>query len=124
MIKVTEKNSYWIVELSGTIGWESSATLDATLTELIEDGHLHIIFKLDKVEFICSGAIGLIIYTFRKLEKLGGSTHIVSSNQYVNYIFETLGIDKIFQGNYVDFASKIFRENHKHRSRFASSKPR
>jgi hypothetical protein len=42
------------------------------------------------------------LLVFNKVKKMGGAIYIVSSNQYVNYIFETLKFDIVFDGYLFD----------------------
>jgi anti-anti-sigma factor len=101
-LSVTEKGKFKIVKVSGKVDWESARILDKEIDQVVEDGFCHIVFNLDEVTFICSGGIGALVYNLNKVKKMGGAIYIVSSNQYVNYIFETLKFDIVFDGYLFD----------------------
>lgn len=97
-LSVTENGKFKIVKVSGKVDWESARLLDKEIDQVVEDGFCHIVFNLDEVTFICSGGIGALVYNLNKVRKMGGAIYIISSNQYVNYIFETLKFDIVFEG--------------------------
>lgn len=97
-ISVTEIANYKVVKLSGRIDWENARVLDREIQQIIDNGFCHIAFNLDEVNFICSGGIGALVYNLNKVRKMGGAIYIISSNDYINYIFETLKFDIVFEG--------------------------
>jgi anti-anti-sigma factor len=72
------------------------------------------VFNLDEVTFICSGGIGALVYNLNKVKKMGGAMYIISSNEYVNYILETLKFDIVFDGflfdSYEEFSNQILEK--------------
>lgn len=92
-----EKNCF-VVKLSDRIEWADSHTLEQAISELVKTDCLHIVFDLDEVKYICSGGIGALVYNLAEMRKKGGGIYIVSDNEYVNFIFETLKFDQVFEG--------------------------
>jgi anti-anti-sigma factor len=113
-LSVTEIGKYKVVKPSGRIDWESARLLDKEIQQIIETGSCHIVFNLDEVTFICSGGIGALVYNLNKVRKLNGAIYIISSNEYINYIFETLKFDIVFEGflfkTFDDFASEVLEK--------------
>jgi anti-anti-sigma factor len=105
-LTVTELNGFTIIKINGKVDWESARILDKKIHELIDAGSKHVVFNLDEVTFICSGGIGALVYNLNKVKKQGGAMYIISSNEYVNYILETLKFDIVFDG----FLFKSFEE--------------
>lgn len=99
---ITNAGKFKIVKLSGKIDWESARILDQKINLIIEEGFYHIVFNLDEVTFICSGGIGALVYNLNKVKKAGGAIYLISSNEYVNFIFETLKFDIVFDGYLYD----------------------
>lgn len=95
---VTTMDKFKIVELAGKIDWENARNLDQKISALIEEGFHHIVFNLNNVTFICSGGIGALVYNLNKIKKLNGAIYLISSNDYINFITETLKFDIIFDG--------------------------
>ena len=110
-LSVTEIANFKIVKPSGRIDWENARVLDKEIQGIIEGGFSHIAFNLDEVNFICSGGIGALVYNLNKVRKMNGAIYIISSNDYINYIFETLKFDIVFEGylykTYESFASEV-----------------
>ncbi len=111
-MSITQTDKFKIVKLSGKITWEDAQKLDFQVREIIEKEKVyHIVFNLDEVEFICSGGIGALIYNLNTVRKNDGGIYLISSGEYVNFIFETLKFDIVFSGylfkTYEDFYSNI-----------------
>jgi anti-anti-sigma factor len=97
-LAVSTNGKFKIVKVSGKVDWESARLLDKEIDQVVDEGFCHIVFNLDEVTFICSGGIGALVYNLNKVKKMGGAIYIISANQYVNYIFETLKFDIVFDG--------------------------
>jgi anti-sigma B factor antagonist len=95
---VTEISDFMVIKPVGRIDWESARLLDKEVQRLVGDGHVHIVFNLDDVSFICSAGIGALVYHRNKLEQLGGAAYIIADNEYITYIFEALNFKLIFEG--------------------------
>lgn len=110
-LSVTTIKSFKVIKPSGKIDWENARLLDKEIQQLTEEGFSHIVFNLDEVTFICSGGIGALVYNLNKVRKMGGAIYIISSNHYINYIFETLKFDIVFEGflfkSYEEFTEKV-----------------
>ena len=97
-ITFTDIDKWKIIKPNGRIDWENARTLDLETKNLIESGSYHLVFDLDDVSFICSGGIGVLAYNLAKVKRKGGAIWIISNNEYVNYIFETMKFSIIFEG--------------------------
>lgn len=97
-LSVAQIDKFKIIKPSGRIDWENARLLDKEIQQIIEDGFSQIVFNLDDVTFICSGGIGALVYNLNKVRKMNGAIYIISSNEYINYIFETLKFDIVFEG--------------------------
>ncbi|MBD3241904.1 MAG: STAS domain-containing protein [Chitinivibrionales bacterium] len=113
-LDITDSGAYKIVTLSGKVDWESARRFDAEVQAVIAAGNNHLVFDLDRVSFLCSGAIGALTYNLNKIKSSNGSFYIVSSNEYVNSIFETLRFDVVFSDRLLrsidEFKKKVKNE--------------
>lgn len=55
-------------------------------------------FDLDQVDFLSSGAIGVLVYHLRRLQGGQGDVFVIARNEYVLYLFRTIGFHRLFQG--------------------------
>jgi anti-anti-sigma factor len=110
-VTVTEMNKFMVIKPAGRVDWEGARFLDKEVQRLIDGGHIHVVFNLDEVTFMCSGGIGALVYNRNKLLQLGGSVYVVADNEYIAYIFEALKFDLIFEGHlyktFDDFSAAV-----------------
>jgi len=89
---------YVVLTLSQRVGWEDARRLDETVKRLLSEGTYHIAFDLNGVSYICSAGIGALVYNLNTAKKNGGALYIISSNDYIDYMFQTLKFDMVFEG--------------------------
>jgi anti-anti-sigma factor len=106
---ITQSGKFKIMKISGKIDWENARLLDKEIQSIVDEGFLHVVFNLDEVKFICSGGIGALVYNLNKVRKIGGGMYIISSNEYVKYLFDTLKFSFVFDGFIFD-SFDAFRE--------------
>ncbi|MFP4164829.1 MAG: STAS domain-containing protein [Chitinispirillaceae bacterium] len=113
-LSLTTISDYKVIKPSGRIDWDNARLLDKEIQQLVDDGFCRIVFNLDEVTFICSGGIGALVYNLNKVKKMGGAIYIIASNEYINYIFETLKFDLLFEGylykRFEDFSSEVLEQ--------------
>jgi anti-anti-sigma factor len=97
-LRITHNDSIALLIVKGKIGWDNSRILDAQIHKMVDKGCSHIIFNLDEVSFLCSGGIGALMYNMKKVQGSGGDIYIVSSSDYIQFLFATIGFNIIFSG--------------------------
>jgi anti-anti-sigma factor len=97
-LAITQTGKFKIIKICGKVDWDNARLLDKEIQQVIDEGFSHIVFNLDEVSFICSGGVGALVYNLNKVKKLGGAMYIISTNEYVNYILETLKFNIVFDG--------------------------
>jgi len=108
-LAITQTEKFKIIKICGKVDWDNARLLDKEIQQIIDDGFAHIVFNLDEVTFMCSGGIGALVYNLNKVKKNNGAMYIISANAYVNYIFETLKFNIVFDGFLFD-SFDSFRE--------------
>jgi hypothetical protein len=65
------------------------------------------------VTFLCSGGIGALVYNMKKVQETGGDIYIVSSSDYIQFLFATIGFNIIFSGrifkSFEEFVDKVLQ---------------
>jgi anti-anti-sigma factor len=93
------------------VGWDNSRILDAQIHKMVEKGCTFIVFNLDEVTFLCSGGIGALVYNMKKVQDQGGDVFVVSSSDYIQFLFATIGFNVIFKDRvfetFEDFSEKV-----------------
>ena len=65
---------------------------------LMRGGHECFVFDLNAVTYICSAGIGALVYNLNTVRQNNGAIYIISSNEYIEYMFQTLKFDMVFDG--------------------------
>ncbi len=112
-LRITSNEKIALFIVKGKIGWDNSRILDTQIHKMVEKGCSHIIFNLDEVTFLCSGGIGALVYNMKKVQETGGDIYIVSSSDYIQFLFATIGFNIIFSGrifkSFVEFVDKVLQ---------------
>jgi anti-anti-sigma factor len=104
-LHVSRNGSLAILLAEGRIGWDSSRLMDTRVRTLVQDDVKHIVFQLE-VDFLSSGAIGVLVYYLRNLQKSKGDIYLVASKPYVKELLQAIGFLKVFEGKvFDDYAS-------------------
>jgi anti-anti-sigma factor len=112
-LRITSNEKIALFIVKGKIGWDNSRILDAQIHKMVEKGCSHIIFNLDEVTFLCSGGIGALVYNMKKVQETGGDIYIVSTSDYIQFLFATIGFNIIFSGrifkSFSEFSDKVLQ---------------
>ncbi|MDB5102587.1 MAG: rsbV [Fibrobacteres bacterium] len=112
-LRITSNDKIALFLVKGKIGWDNSRILDTQIHKMVEKGCSHIIFNLDEVSFLCSGGIGALVYNMKKVQETGGDIYIVSSSDYIQFLFATIGFNIIFSGrifkSFDEFVDKVLQ---------------
>ena len=85
-----------VVDLSGEIDVYTSPKVKDAVGELIDRGVYHLIINLEKVRYIDSTGLGVLIGGLKRVREHGGSVNLVCSNPQIRRIFDITGLVKIF----------------------------
>lgn len=82
-----------IVNLDGELDHHFSSVIREEIDNTIDTFHSkHLIFNFEKVAFMDSSGIGVIMGRYNKISQLGGSLLITGCSEYVDRILEMAGI--------------------------------
>ncbi|MEN9353298.1 MAG: hypothetical protein RL318_623 [Fibrobacterota bacterium] len=100
-LHVSRNGTLAILLAEGRIGWDSSRLMDTRVRTLVQDDVTHIVFQLE-VDFLSSGAIGVLVYYLRNLQKSKGDIYLVAAKPYVKELLQSIGFLKVFEGKVFD----------------------
>ncbi len=100
-LHVSRIGSLAILLAEGRIGWDSSRLMDTRVRTLVQGEVTHLVFQLE-VDFLSSGAIGVLVYYLRNLQKSKGDIFLVASRPYVKELLQSIGFLKVFEGKVFD----------------------
>jgi anti-anti-sigma factor len=82
-----------IADLDGELDHHTSAVIREEIDKTVDAFHSkHLIFNFEKVSFMDSSGIGVIMGRYNKITQLGGKLVITGCNDYIDRILDMAGI--------------------------------
>ena len=85
-----------IVDLAGEIDVYTSPKLKDAISGLIDRGVYNLVINLEKVRYIDSTGLGVLIGGLKRVREHGGSVNLVCTNPQIKKIFDITGLVMIF----------------------------
>ena len=95
-INIKTFNNLAVVELTDKLDFYSAVLLPRAINKLIALSIKSVILNLEKVIFIDSSGIGVLITTMGDLKKAGASLKITGVNEFTAPIFRITNSNKLF----------------------------
>ncbi|MDN4160416.1 STAS domain-containing protein [Nocardioides abyssi] len=94
-LRVEHTEGYAVVVARGEIDLATVGGFRLVLSELMVDGHVHVVVDLADVPFIDSSALGALVAAHRRARGLGGSLAVAGIQAPVARILELTGLDRV-----------------------------
>lgn len=85
-----------IIEIGGEIDVYTAPRLREAIVAAIEEGRHRLIIDVQKVNFLDSTGLGVLVGALKRVRGDGGSLDIVCTQERILKIFEITGLDKVF----------------------------
>jgi anti-sigma B factor antagonist len=98
-IKVNVREAHgqtYVVDLNGEIDVYTSPKVKDAIGDLIDKGHYNLVINLEKVRYIDSTGLGVLIGGLKRVREHGGTVNLVCTNPQIKKIFDITGLVKIF----------------------------
>ena len=95
-INKREKNAVIILDINGEIDLYNAPDIKDTIKQLIDEGKRQIIINLEKVSYLDSSGIGVLISSLSNLKKVGGALKIINVYASVKKVFELTKLTSFF----------------------------
>jgi anti-sigma B factor antagonist len=83
-----------VIAVEGELDMAAAPELQATVDRLIDGGITTLILNLNEVTFVDSAAVGVVMYTAKRMRQEAGALEIVCGEPNVLRIFEIVGLDR------------------------------
>ena len=93
---VDEVGDVRVVRISGNLDTQTSPVTQEQLTQLIQDGATKILLDFEKLNYISSSGLRVLLVAAQRLEDTSGQLRICSPNTMVREVFDTAGFSEIF----------------------------
>lgn len=95
--EVTVINNEVHVALNGSIYVEEATAMREKLIEYIEKGHKRLVISMQKVDYIDSSGLGVLVAVQKRVVQHGGSVAIKGLQGMVKELFELTRLTKVFE---------------------------
>ena len=95
--KLNNENDFWNISLKGELEVSTADKLKEYLHNLADEKILDMKINLDKLDYIDSTGLGVMIGVLKKLKTDNKEIHILNPKSNVKKIFTITGLDKIFK---------------------------
>ena len=90
-------NEFWMVSLEGELDVSTADELKKYLHKLVDEKKVDMRLDLEKLEYIDSTGLGVMIGILKKLKIENKEVYIEKPRNNVKKIFNITGLDKIFK---------------------------
>lgn len=90
------EENMWNVTLIGELDVSSAEIFKKSLNELVDENSQNIKIDLDKLEYIDSTGLGVMVGVLKRLKVNGKGIYLNNPKSNVRKILEIAGLDKIF----------------------------
>ena len=91
-----ESEGRTILEVGGEIDVYTAPKLRDAISDLVGDGKYHLVVDMEKVDFLDSTGLGVLVGGLKKVRAHDGSMQLVCTQERLLKIFRITGLAKVF----------------------------
>ena len=95
MINIEKFEDVYVISIRSDMTKENVKQFEDVFDTIIEKDINKVIIDFEKVNFIVSQVLGIIIIKTKRLRETGGDIRIVNTNPYISRLLSIIGIGKI-----------------------------
>jgi len=95
-LSTRSQDDFEVIEVSGEIDVYTAPRLREALVELVSKGHHNLIVDVERVEFLDSTGLGVLVGGLKRVRSHDGSLDIVCTHDRLLKIFRITGLTKVF----------------------------
>lgn len=96
-ISVKTINEVKVLAFEGTLDTQTSPDAEQQLTRLIEEGETKFLVNFEKLDYISSAGLRVLLVTAKQLKGIDGEVRICNVNELVREVFDISGFTTIFK---------------------------
>ncbi|MCK4283355.1 MAG: STAS domain-containing protein [Candidatus Brocadiae bacterium] len=96
---IRRQDDITIVDIAGRFDAQSAPQIKSELHKLIEDGDTKLVLNLEKMDFIDSAGLGVLVSCLRKAAAHGGDLRLAEVPEFCRSIFELTRLTRVFDVN-------------------------
>ena len=90
------QGEHTVVRIAGEIDVYTAPKLRERIIELVDEGQYHLVVDLEKVEFLDSTGLGVLVGGLKRVRGHDGSLQLVCTQERLLKIFRITGLSKVF----------------------------
>ena len=95
-LETRQENDRTVIEVGGEIDVYTAPKLRERIIELVDEGQYHLVVDLEKVEFLDSTGLGVLVGGLKKVRAHDGSLQLICTQERLLKIFRITGLAKVF----------------------------
>jgi len=95
-IDIDEKDGIVLLSLDGEVDVYTAPKLKSRLIDLVDQGKFKIIVDLEKVDFMDSSGLGVLVGSLKRVRSHDGTIALVCTQENILKIFRITGLVKVF----------------------------
>jgi len=95
-VEAIRENSANVIALRGEIDVYTAPLLRQKIVDLVDQGALNIVIDMEKVDFLDSTGLGVLVEGLKRVKTRGGNLTLVITQDKILKIFDITGLNKAF----------------------------
>lgn len=95
-LETRQENDHTVIEVGGEIDVYTAPKLRERIIELVDEGQYHLVVDLEKVDFLDSTGLGVLVGGLKRVRGHDGSLQLVCTQERLLKIFRITGLSKVF----------------------------
>jgi anti-sigma B factor antagonist len=95
-LELTEREGWAVLAVSGEVDVATAPRLRERLVGLVGEGRTRIVVDLEKVDFIDSTGLGVLVGALKRVRTNEGDLALVCTGPRILKVFEITGLTKVF----------------------------
>jgi anti-sigma B factor antagonist len=95
-IQVQKNNDISVINVSGKLDAYNSTELEKKITEVIDSGETRLIVNFDRLDYISSSGLRVLLVALKKLKKLNGDVKLACLKPFIKDVFDISGFTQLF----------------------------
>lgn len=98
-MEITQKkqNEKLIITLNGRLDANTAGSLEQALVPLIKSGEKEFVLDMDKLEYISSAGLRVLLMCMKMLRKQDGKMVLAGMKEFIKEVFDIAGFTPIFE---------------------------
>ena len=95
-LEATRRGNADIITLRGEIDVYTAPRLRQAIVDLVDGGAAHVVVDMEKVDFLDSTGLGVLVEGLKRIKGRNGTLSIVATQDKILKIFDITGLNKAF----------------------------